>query len=230
MLFVSGYTMTAFYIILASLILHPIVGYFIIRVTKDNIKTRKKILLGFFTSSLIIILGYFFHIITISQRLNWLLLTSIYLTVSTLLWATQFQTKHIIKIPGIFLTSIVFGIGYFVSTFGILFTLIAALDLDTDQRIWLTKDLIYKERNIGQGPDPSIREKQIEVYKTISFFPLLAKRVKEKTYDTWDLPLQKDLNISFSKEKNTLYLTSLIKGYKTFNWCDSISFSKLYIR
>ena len=98
------------------------------------------------------------------------------------------------------------------------------------QRKWLTDDLIYKERNIGQGLDPSERLKKIEVYKTIDLLPILAYRIQAKTYDEWDLPLKQKLDVAFSDKDQKLYLTSIVNGSKVFNFADTINLTEKHFR
>ncbi len=142
-----------------------------------------------------------------------------------MLWKTQHYQKLVINVSGKLLMIGIFGTGYLASTIGVLFTLFAAGDLETDQSKWISKDLVFKERNIGQGPDPSVRLKKIEVYKSMDWFPLLAARIEAKTYDTWDIPLQQKLNAVYDKDSQILYLTSLVKGYKKWQWSDTLRLS-----
>lgn len=222
--------MTAYIYITASLLLYPIVGHIAVRQTKKFPKVQKKIVWTLCVISLLTILGLLTHIITISQNLNWFLVTSIYLTISALLCLTQYNAKPVVKTIGRTFQIAIFGIGYLSATLGFFFILLASIDLDTDQRKWLTDDLIYKERNIGQGPDPSVRLKKIEVYKTINLFPILAYRIQAKTYDEWDLPLKQKLDVSFSDKDQKLYLTSVINGYKVFNFSDTINLTQKHFR
>jgi hypothetical protein len=222
--------MTAYIYITASLLLYPIVGRIAIRQTNSFPLTQKKIVWTLFIISILIILGLLVHIITISQNLNWFLVTSIYLTVSVLLWLKQSKAKPVIKKIVTVLRFVTFGIGYLAATIGFLFVLLASFDLDTDQRKWLTDDLIYKERYIGQGFDPSLRLKKIEVYKKIDLLPFLAYRIKVKTYDEWNLPLKQNLNVFFSDKDQTLYLTSVVDGYRVFNFADTINLTDKHYR
>lgn len=222
--------MTAYIYITASLLLYPVVGWIAIRQTNAFPKTQNRIVWTLCIISMLIVLGLLTHIITISQNLNWFLLTSIYLTISVLLWLAQSKTKPFIKIAGTVLRFITFGIGYLAATIGFFFVLLASFDLDTDQRKWLANDLIYKERNIGQGPDPSVRLKKVEVYRKIDLLPFLAYRIKAKTYDEWGLPLKQNLDISFSDKDQTLYLTSVVNGYKVFNFADTINLTDKHYR
>ena len=227
---VSGNAMTTYIYITASLLLYPIVGWFAIRQTNAFPKTQKKIVWTLCMLSMLVILALLTNIITISQKLNWFLVTSIYLTISVLLWITQSKANPFIKNTGTVLRFVTFGSGYLAATIGFFFILLFSFDLDTDQRKWLTDDLIYKERNIGQGLDPSVRLKKIEVYKKIDLLPFLAYRIKAKTYDEWNLPLKKNLDVSFSDKDQTLYLTSVVNGSKVFNFADTINLSNKHYR
>jgi hypothetical protein len=222
--------MTAYVYITASLLLYPMVGHIAVRQSNKFPKTQKKIVWTLCVISMLTILGLLTHIITISQNLNRFLVTSIYLTISALLCLTPYNAKPVVKNIGRVLQIATFGIGYLAATLGFFFILLASFDLDTDQRNWLTDDLIYKERNIGQGPDPSERLKKIEVYKTINLFPILAYRIQQKTYDEWDLPLKQKLDVSFSDKDQKLYLTSVVNGSKVFNFSDTINLTEKYFR
>ena len=222
--------MTAYVYITASLLLYPIVGHIVVRQSKKFPKNQKKIIWSLCVISLLTILGFLTHIITISQNLNWFLVTLIYLTISALLCLIRYNAKPVVKNIGRVLQIAIFGIGYLAATLWVFLILLASIDLDTDQRKWLTDDLIYEERNIGQGPDPSVRLKKIEIYKTVDLLPLFAYRIEAKTYDEWYLPLKKNLDVSFSDKDQTLYLTSVVNGYKLFNFADTIILTEKHYR
>jgi hypothetical protein len=222
--------MTAYIHITAALLLYPVVGHIAVRQSKKFPNIQKKIVWILCIISLLTISGLLTHIITISQNLNWFLVMLVYLTISVLLCLTRYNAKPAIKNVGIILRIVIFGIGYLAATLGFFFVLLASFDLDTDQRKWLTDDLIYKERNIGQGPDPSVKLKKIEVYKSIDLFPILAYRIQAKTYDEWNLPLKQKLDVSFSEKDQKLYLTSIVNGYKVFSFADTINLTEKHFR
>ena len=222
--------MTAYIYITASLLLYPVVGHIVVRQSKKFPNIQKKIVWTLCVISLLTILGLSTHIITISQNLNWFLVPSVYLTISTLLCLTQYNSKPVVKTIGHVFQIVIFGIGYLAATLGFFFILLASIDLDTDQRKWLKEDLIYKERNIGQGPDPSVKLKKIEVYKTINLFPIIAYRIQAKTYEEWDLPLKQKLEVSFSDKDQTLYLISIVNGYIVFSFADTIILTENHFR
>lgn len=179
---------------------------------------------------LLIILCKALHVITISQKINWVLISVPYLTISFILWSGSFKTQVNIRDGSKILMTFIFGAGYLLATFGFFLIFIFSLELDTDQEKYLTDNLIYKERNIGQGPDPSARLKKISIYKKLTLLPILASRVTTKTHDTWNLPLQPMLDISVSKDKDLLYLKSVVEGHKVFNWADTIWLTEKHYR
>jgi hypothetical protein len=215
--------MSAYMYITLSLLLYPVIGYYLVRLTKAKPFLGKLMVRTLTITSVLIVLFGLAHTITISQNLNWFLITSVYLTISILLWLTQFSGNRVIKKLGKGIRMLSFGFGYLAATLGFFFIMIVSLQLDTDQRKWLTDDLIYKERNIGQGPDPSLRLKEVEVFQRVKWFPLLATRIIAKTYDDWDGLLGKQLDVSYSQSDETLYLQSFIHGGKTTPWKDAIS-------
>jgi hypothetical protein len=218
--------MTAYIYITASLLIYPIIAQVTVQLSNRFPKTQKKIVWTLCVINMLTIFALSNHIITISQNLNWFFITLIYFTISLLLCLKQYNKSPTNKNMGSVLQTIVFGIGYLIATFGFFFIFIISSDLDSDQRKWLTDKLIYIERNIGQGPDPSERLKKIEVYKAIKQFPILAYRIQEKTYDEWNLPLQEKLDVSFSNIEQKLILTSIVKGSKVFTFSDTINLTE----
>jgi len=220
--------MKVYLFITFSLIIYPIVAWFISDYN-DRFSTKYlKIIFSFLLIDFLIIFGLIIHIITISFNLNWFLFTSIYFTVSFLLFFKQKETKKSIKVLQLIFRNLVFGSGYLISTIGFLFILIGSYELEPVQYKWLSKDLLYIEQNIGSGPDPSISLKKIEIYKKVRLFPILCYRIEKITYDDLDFPLQRELELSFSNKNQILYLRSRVNGYKVFKFLDSIVFLKKY--
>jgi len=215
--------MLPFIFITTSLLVYPVLGRGLIKYTKDRHKLRTLILRFLISASIIVLAAVALNLITISECFNWFCLTFIYCTVSTTIW-------HLHESQGGLLTNLlvytIFGFGYLMATLGFLFILIFSAEMEAVQSKWLTSELIYKERNIGSGPDPSIRLKQIEIYKQIRWFPLLAKKFSEIEYDEWNHPLQPLLDISVSQDSKKLYMKSQVEGYKVWKWCDSITLEK----
>jgi hypothetical protein len=224
----SGNTMTAYTYITLSLFLYPVIGRFLISQTQKYILVQRRIVWTIFFSSIFIACCAMAHIITISQNLNWFLITSVYLTVSVFLWSTQFQLRSSLKKIGKIFITIIFGLGYFVATAGFFLLMILSSEMQISQRKWLTADLIYQERNIGSGPDPSLSLKKIEVYRTVKFMPLIAYRMEARTYDTWNMNLKQNLDVSFSKRDQMLYLSGVSNAGKTSSWSDTICLAKRY--
>ena len=222
--------MVNFYIVECSLILYPLLGWTLIRFTKLNFSLQKALLVISGLVVLIVCLSIALNIITTYTVLNWVLATFPYLFISILLWVGYWHGKSFLRISCVILMFTTFSLGYLLSTIGILFTMFAVSDLDTDQKQRLSDNLIYYERNIGQGPDPSIRNKQVEVYKKLRWLPILATRVTNITYDAWDPPLQRNLDVSLSKDKGFIYLHSKVEGYKTWNWKDTVQLGQKHYR
>lgn len=148
--------MIPFYIVISSLLLYPIFGWAVIYFTKNKPMLRKKFLFISGGAALLIIMSSTFSLVTTSSNLNWFLLTFPFLFVCLLLWTGRGISNIVIRRLCILLMEVIFGLGYMLSTVGFLFTLIAVSDCDTDQRKRLSDSIVYFERNVGQGPDPSI--------------------------------------------------------------------------
>jgi hypothetical protein len=87
----------------------------------------------------------------------------------------------------------------------------------------ITDDLTYKESFLG-GPDSNIRKKKIEIYKTLSWFPFLEKRIIKKKYDTF-IPVSTAIQYNYDAKNNTLHLYSfenVPNSKRVIEWKDSI--------
>jgi hypothetical protein len=205
--------MTAYIYITIALLLYPTIGRFIIEKTNAFPEKQRFIVNAFSMISVLIVVGWRCEFITIWQNLNWFLFIFIYLIICVLLHLDVFEMKTFKRF--------FFGTGYFLATFGCFFIIIASLDLEIDQTVWLTEDLLYQEKNTGQGPEAE-RGKEIEVYKTLQYVPFLAYKIASESYDTWELHLDRNLNVDFSKSTQMLYLRSKIGDSPFSNWKDSI--------
>ena len=215
--------MSAYLCISLSLLVYPIIGYFLVQFARIKPFLQRLMMGTLFLTSISVLSAVLTHTITISQNLNWFLITSGYLTVSVLLWLTKFSGSSMMFSLGKGLRILIFGFGFLAATAGIFFTVIVSLHFDTDQRKWLTNDLVYQERNIGQGPDPSIRLKEIEIFKRVNWLPFLATRIKAKTYDDWDGLLGSNLDVTYSQAKETIFLRSAEQEDGQVPWADTIS-------
>ena len=222
--------MSAYLYITLSLILYPLIGYYLVRLTRAKQFLQRLIVGILLITAVLVLSAVLTHTITISQNLNWLLVTSVYLTISVLLWLTSYLGSSVAKRLGKGLRLLTFGAGYLAATVGFFFIMIMSLHYDTDQRKWLTDHLIYKERNIGQGPDPSVRLKEVEIYKRANWLPLLATRIEAKTYDDWNGLLGKNLDVTYSQTDEAIFLRSSIYRDNAIPWADTISLTKKHHR
>jgi hypothetical protein len=187
-------------------------------------KIQKRISMALLTILLPTIFGILTQTITIFTNLNYFLATFLYFIVSYFLWLTFFHTDKIVKLLVKISMFSVFGFGGILATLGFFFLFILSSELTPIQDIWVADNLVYKERNIGSGPDPDERLKRIEIYKTYDWCPIIAQRIQNREYDDWDGNLGPVLDTKYNAETKKLYLTNsmlnLSDKYK--RWTDSI--------
>ena len=106
--------------ILVAFWTYPIIGFLLFKLTKKRIDLRKKIFKVIFIISGLAILGLLTKFSTTITELDWIIITMPLLSGIILLWWTQFQKNRIIKITGIIVMTLVFSLGYFSGTVGIL--------------------------------------------------------------------------------------------------------------
>lgn len=216
--------MTIYLYITITLLTYPVLTYFLVRQTMRSEKIQKRISLVLLTILLLTVIGILTQTITIFANLNYFLATFIYFIVSYFLWLTFIHTDKIAKLLIKISMFSIFSLGGILATLGFFFLLILSTELTPIQDIWVADNLIYKERNIGSGPDPSVRLKRIEVYKTYDWCPIIAQRIQNKEYDDWEGNLGTLLETKYNVETKKLYLTNsmlnLSDKYK--RWTDSL--------
>jgi hypothetical protein len=196
-------------IILFALWTYPIICYLILRLSRKKFKVRKQIFIASAITVVLTIMGLFTNISTTLPELNWILLTSPYFNLCLALWWTQFQSKKLMKFIGIVLMFIVFGLGYFSATAGILGVGFIVGRYEEDKEVWLGDGLIYKEFRLGNAIS-DYRGKEVEICRTIKWLPIIEWRVITKSYYeiiTYVTPL----NVEYKKDEMKVYLSANMK-------------------
>lgn len=150
-------------------------------IVKNKPITKRNILIVSLIISLLSIFGLVFSVSTTIKVLDWILLTSCYFSICLMLWHLMSSKMKIVKYTSIVLMILVFGIGYFSATFGILGVGFILGDFDTNNEIWLNNGLIYKETSLGNAVS-DYRGKRVEIYRTIKWLPILEWRIEKKEY------------------------------------------------
>ena len=214
----------AWLIILIALWTYPIICYFVLRLTAKRLKTRKYIFITCIAASVLTAFSLLTNISTTFLPLDWVLLTSVYFLLCLALWWTQFQTSKILKILGVICMFIVFGIGYFSATAGILGVGFVTAKYETDREVWLGDGLIYKENGLGNALT-DYRGKEVEVYKTLSWLPIIEWRIKDKSYYNVITYLNR-LKVDYKPKEHNIYLSTTMlwgKDKRIINWSDTLN-------
>jgi hypothetical protein len=220
--------MTAFIIILFGLWTYPIVSYLVFRLTKRRPIIRKQLII---TSSILTVLafvGLLTNISTTLSEFDWLIVSMIYLTVSLLIFWTQFQKNKVLRIFGIILMIPIFGVGYLSGTIGALGVGFVVGEYDTEYEKWLGDGIIYKESTLGNAISDH-RGKKVEIYKTISWFPVFEWRTEVKNYEKYITTMTTPLTVDYKPKENKIYLSASMwweNEKKNINWADTISINK----
>lgn len=212
--------------VLAALWIYPIAALIVLNVTKNKLKLRKKIILFSGILFVLVTIAMYASIATVSTTLNWLLFTHGYFFCSVLLLWSLYQSRRWLKVIGIILMSPVFFIGYTSATVGILGVGFITSEYETDAKHVLNEEITCTE--IGRGNALSdFRGRRFEVWKRISWFPFLEKKVTEKEY--WGVIwLFNPTSIRYDKSRSSLYLKTREQvgkqfiGEKTTYWRDTI--------
>ncbi len=196
--------------------------------TKNRLEFRRQL---FITSSILTALAFFGLVTNISttlSELDWLVVSTIYLTISLALALTQFQKNKILKVSGIIAMIFVFGVGYLSGTIGILGVGFVVGEYDTEYEEWLGDGIIYKESTLGNATSDH-RGKKVEIYQTISWLPLVEWRTEVREYKEYVTIMTTPLTIDYKPEDNKIYLSASMwweHDKKYINWADTLIIKK----
>jgi len=214
--------MENFYIVLIGLWIYPIVGFILFKVTRKKPVTRKYIFIPLLTLLSITALGLIFKFSTTSNFIDWFLLSLTYLTTCLILWYTCFHKNIFIKIISRISLTLVLVIGYMLSTVGILGLAFIVGDYETIDIQKLENGIICKKTSYGNVTVDSSGT-WIQIYKTITWLPIIEWQIAEKEYKNEIIPHYK---ASYSVTKNEVnFYSSEWNKYKNGRevWTDTIS-------
>jgi hypothetical protein len=220
--------MTTFLIILIGLWTYPVISFLVLWLTKTRLELRRQLIIA---SSILTALAFFglaTNISTTLSELDWLIVSTIYLTVSLALAWTQFQKSKILKVVGIIAMVLVFGVGYLSGTIGALGVGFLVGEYDTEYEEWLDDGIIYKESTLGNAVSDH-RRKKVEIYKTISWLPLIERRTEVKEYSEYITIMTTPLTIDYKRDDNKIYLSASMwweQDKKNINWADTLTIEK----
>jgi len=220
--------MTTFLIILIGLWTYPIISFIVLWLTKNRLELRRQLIIA---SSILTALAFFglaTNISTTLSELDWLIVSTIYLTISLTLAWTQFQKNKILKVFGIIAMVLVFGVGYLSGTIGALGVGFVVGEYNTEYEEWLGGGIIYKESTLGNAVSDH-RGKKVEIYKTISWLPLIEWRREVKEYKEYITIMTTPLTIDYKPENNKIYLSASMwweHDKKNIIWADTLIINK----
>lgn len=220
--------MTTFLIILFGLWTYPIISFIVLWLTKNRLELRSQFLIISSLLTVLAFIGLLTNISTTLSELDWFIVSTIYLTASFALAWTQFQKNKIWKVIGIIAMVLVFGVGFLSGTIGALGVSFVVGEYDTEYEEWLGDRIIYKESTLGNAVSDH-RGKKVEIYKTISWLPLIEWRTDVKEYKEYITIMTTPLTIDYKPEDNRIYLSASMwweQDKKNINWADTLSIEK----
>ena len=161
--------------ILIALWTYPIAAFIIAILTKNKSQSKRTVITITATITGLSTLGFIFKVSTTIKLIDWIAITSIFFFVCIALWYYYSKNK-LIKALSVLAMVVVFGISYLSSTIGILGVGFILGDYETTNETHISKNLTYKETILGNAIS-DYRGKRIEIYKTISWFPIIEWRI-----------------------------------------------------
>lgn len=217
-----------FLIILFALWAYPIISLLFFFATKNRLGLRKKV----FTASCILttlsILSLLTDISTTLSELDWIILSTIYFTISFGLMWTQFQRNKLLKILGGVSLFVVFSFGYLSGTIGALGVGFIVGEHDTEYEKWLGNGIIYKESLLGNAISDE-RGKKVELYKTITWLPIIEWKIQKKIHTEYLRCVSTPSTINYNPKDNKIYLSGSMwieQDNKHVYWNDTLAVGK----
>jgi len=207
--------------VLIALWTYPIITFIIVKIAINKSQFKRAVNISTAIITILTLLGLVFNVSTTIKLIDWIALTSTYFSVCLILWYCFFSKMKLIKILSILGMVVVFGIGYISSTFGILGVGFVLGEYDTSVETRISKNLIYKETSLGNAIS-DYRGKRVEIYKTISWLPIIEWRILDKEYYSV-IPYLNRLNVVYLPETKTIYLNAEeISAGKIETWADTL--------
>jgi len=207
--------------VLIALWTYPIITFIIVKIAIKKSQFKRAVIISTAIITILTLLGLVFKVSTTIKLIDWITLTSTYFSVCLILWYCFFSKMKLIKILSILGMVVIFGIGYISSTFGILGVGFVLGEYDTSFETRISKNLIYKETSLGNAIS-DYRGKRVEIYKTISWLPIIEWRILDKKYYNV-IPYLNRLNVVYHPETKTIYLNAEeISAGKIETWADTL--------
>ena len=209
-------------ITLIAMWINPILGFLLTRLTKKRVKLRQRFVIIFASITLIEFLTIITKVSFTSSIVDFIFVSFFYLGICFGIWILVLYQNLIIRILGIILAVLIFGLNYFSSTIGALGVGFALSGWEPRQEIKLGDNYEYKEIPLGMATD-DYRGKRIEIYKQIGFLPL-ERKIITKQYINGTPGFIYKLDVEYNKETKELYLfgADTLGNKEIENWNDTI--------
>ena len=168
-------------------------------------------------------MGLITNISTTIKAIDWILITSIYFSVCLFLWLSYIHKNRILKVLAIIGMVGVYSIGYLSGTVGALGVGFVSAEYDTKVEKWIGNGLIYKETTLGNAIS-DYRGKRVEIFKTISWLPILEWRILNKEYYNF-ITYGNVLKVDYHSDTKTIYLSASEywgKNHELKTWSDTL--------
>ena len=196
----------SFITLVIALWTYPILAFVLMKSVSKKEKIKNRLLKWLVEITVLVVISFLFKFSTIIPLLDWILFTIPFLLISCLLWLTQFQSNKLIKIIGIIFMVVVFGVGYLLSTVGLLGLGFIVAEYEPNRKMELSNNLEYRETWLGNAISDH-RGKRFEVYQQIGWLPIMERRIACK--ENYNLIVYPDsINVQFDDLNHKVYLNT----------------------
>src|SRR5690349_3037983 len=138
-------------LVMFSIWFYPLISFYVVKRTRDNLGLRKKIVMTVLGVSLATVFGLLTRISTTSLQVDTALITSVYFSISLGLWIGIERSQKLDRVICIVLSVLIFGLGYLSGTVGALGVGFITGESESSKVIWYDNGIIYKEKPLGNA-------------------------------------------------------------------------------
>ncbi len=215
--------MKPFLVVITAIWIYPIISLFILLAVNEKPKARKVMFILFAIPALTAVAGFLSGYSTINENIDWLLVSSIYLFISLIVWRIVLYPNKWVKAIGFLFALLVLGYGYYNGSVGFLGIAFTMAEYEHSGKIPITENLSYTESILGNATS-EYRGKRIEIFANPERFSFLEHMVFERSYTDIE-QFSRPAKVDYDAEENVVVFSIPRKGkgkYRLKGWSDTV--------
>ena len=164
-----------------SLWINPVLGFFLIRLTKKRLDIRQRMIQLFCGIIVLVLSCLATKISTPIIEIDWVFLGIFHLSICFFIWLGWSHKKLLVMIVSLIIMIHIFAAGYILSTVGLLGLGFITEEYQPTKSLRINSSTLYKEYTIGNAIS-STRGINVCLYRNYYWFPFFERQFFEKEY------------------------------------------------